>query len=250
MLASKSLWFAKAAQLHDDPYEGFCLVTERDAPLDEYGPRWVSDVSIPEKAAPISVERMVAEFSHMSAEYLRSAREHLYVNSWCLADESMAMWQIYGSSGRGIAVKSSVGQYRRAVRLSVKASQFATDKVQYQADLTESSDVQFDFRHGSVPVPGFGVWECILKLAFNKRICFEYEKEWRGALYQDNRQEPGCNIEFDLDELISAVYIGPRAEEFFFDVVSSVMEKFQLRKPLEKSALLQLPPRKRGAATE
>jgi hypothetical protein len=27
MLATKSLWFAKAAQFHDDPYEGYCQVT-------------------------------------------------------------------------------------------------------------------------------------------------------------------------------------------------------------------------------
>jgi hypothetical protein len=88
-----------------------------------------------------------------------------------------------------------------------------------------------------------GVWEEILKLAFHKRICFEHEGEWRGALFQDGRDDPGCNIDFDLDGLISAVYVGPRADGFFFDVVASVMEKFELTKPLEKSGLLQPPQR-------
>jgi hypothetical protein len=250
MLASKTLWFAKAAQFHDDPYEGFCRVTARAVPLDEYGPKWLTHENTQGNPVPISLERMVAEVSHMSAEYFEDAREHLYVNSWCLADESMAMWQIYGSSGHGIALRSSVGQYRRAARLPVETSQFAYGKVQYHADITETPDVQLDFSQGPVPAPGSGVWEKILKLAFHKRRCFEYEKEWRGALYQDSRPEPGCNIDFDLDELISAVYIGPRVDGFFFDVVSSVMEKFQLKEPLEKSALLQPPPRKMGAAAE
>jgi hypothetical protein len=49
----------------------------------------------------------------------------------------------------------------------------------------------------------------------------------------------GCNINFDLGELISAVYVGPRADRFFFDVVGSVIDKFELAKPLKPSALLE-----------
>jgi hypothetical protein len=53
----------------------------------------------------------------------------------------------------------------------------------------------------------------------------------------------GVQLAFDLEQLISAVYIGPRAEDFFRDAVSSIMDKFLLRKPLERSALLSLPVR-------
>ena len=36
--------------------------------------------------------------------------------------------------------------------------------------------------------------------------CFEYEREWRSAVYQDDVPEiAGCKIDFDLDELINAV---------------------------------------------
>jgi hypothetical protein len=67
-----------------------------------------------------------------------------------------------------------------------------------------------------------------------------HEEEWRAALYQVHRPEiRGVSIPFDLEELISAVYVGPRAEDFFFDAVSSIMDKFLLRKPLERSVLLR-----------
>jgi hypothetical protein len=36
--------------------------------------------------------------------------------------------------------------------------------------------------------------------------CFEYEREWRSAVYQvDGPEIAGCKIDFDLDELINAV---------------------------------------------
>jgi hypothetical protein len=56
----------------------------------------------------ISVAEMGANISKMSTQIVEDASEHLYVNPWCLGEsESMAMWQIYGSLGLGVAVKSS-----------------------------------------------------------------------------------------------------------------------------------------------
>jgi hypothetical protein len=50
---------------------------------------------------------MGGNISRMSAQIVEAAGEHLYVNSWCLGEsESIAMWQIYGSLGFGVAVKS------------------------------------------------------------------------------------------------------------------------------------------------
>ena len=247
MLATKTLWFSKAAQFHDDPYEGYCRVTPAAMPADEYGPEPLTLEKTGGKPVPVSFHRFVAEVSHMSAEYFEKAREHLYVNSWCRADESMAMWEIYGSSGRGVAVRSSVGRYRRAMKLPFGESQFAFGTVEYHADMTDIPDLDIDLRAGSIPMPGQGVWERILKLAFHKRSCFEYEREWRGALYQDARLEPGCNVEFELDELVGGVYVGPRADGFFYDMVASVMDRFGLVKPLECSTLLQPPRRHRSA---
>ncbi len=246
LLTTKTLWFAKAAQFHDDPFEGFCRVTPLPPPQDEYGEVWLSARTDGE-SKPVSVERMVAELVHCGQEYFENPGEHLYVNSWCLADESMAMWQIYGANGCGIALKSSVGRYQRAIDLEQLRSQFAFGRVEYHNDLEGCVDLHLDFRYGVRPMPGIGVWKKMLPLAFHKRTCFEHEREWRGALYQDARPAPGCDIEADLNELVEAVHVGPRAPDFLFDAVKAVMDKFDLQRPLERSALLQ-PPRRNSAA--
>lgn len=75
-------------------------------------------------------------------------------------------------------------------------------------------------------------------------VILESENEWRAALYQDARPEiGGIDIGFDLNHLIEEVYVGPRAEDFFYDAVKSVMERYQLEKPLQRSALLKALPR-------
>jgi hypothetical protein len=157
----------------------------------------------------------------------------------------MAMWQIYGSAGGGVALRSSVGSYRRAVRIAVREEQFAFGRVKYHGDIASSSDIHLDFSQGSIPMPGPGLWERILELGFHKRACFEYEKEWRCALYQDDQgsEVPGCSIDFDLDELVDEVFVGPRSEPFFLEAVSSLMQKFGLARPLKRSELLIGPDR-------
>jgi len=215
MLATRELWFAKAAT-YDDPYEGFC------------------------KAVPSAGHGHV--LAQNAAEVCGNARDYLYVNSWCLAFESMAMWEIYGSRGCGLAVRSTVNQYRRAAKFDTRADQYSFGEVTYHHDLDASLEIQRDFSRGPIPV-GSGVWPEVLKLGFNKRSAFKHENEWRAALYKDYRPEvSGVRIPFDLEQLISAVYVGPRAEAFFFDAVGSIMDKFlPLRKPLERSVLLNQP---------
>ncbi|MGO9095368.1 MAG: DUF2971 domain-containing protein [Bryobacteraceae bacterium] len=240
MLASNTLWFTKAARL-EDRYEGFCEALPLEMPANDPLARCVTRTIGDEEPALISPTQLVVELSQNSAAYFQNARDHLYVNSWCLADESMAMWEIYGSKGRGIAVKSSIGQYIRAARFGVPENQYSFGKVQYQDDPHSNPALRFDLRERGIPM-GSGLWETLLQVAFHKRTCFEHEREWHGALYQDARPDcDGCIIDFDLNELIGAVYVGPRADRFFFEVVGAVMKKYELDKPLRHSELLQPP---------
>jgi DUF2971 family protein len=188
---------------------------------------------------------MIAQTSQISADIIENARDHLYVSSWCLdTSESMAMWQIYGSLGFGVAVKSSVHQFKRAAKFAVDSSHYMFGEVIYHDRLESAPDIQRDFST-AVPPPGSSLRSEVLKLGLHKRSCFHYENEWRAVMYQDARPEiSGVHEVFDLEQLISAVYVGPRAEAFVVDVVSSIMNKFQLHKPLEKSLLLSSPLKK------
>jgi hypothetical protein len=227
ILATRRLWFSKASLFSDDPYEGFCIATPIDMPSD------------PDDAWLGLSERLRED----AARTCEKAREHLCVNSWCLAEsESMAMWEIYGDHGCGVAVKSSIKQYKLAAKLEppMLQLQYAFGNVTYHANLDACSDIRKDFTVGTSPI-NLGIVKEVLKLGFHKRACYEHEREWRAVMYQDEAAVHGCDVDFDFDTLITMVTVGPRAVDFVFEAVASLLEKFALRKPLEHSRLLAAP---------
>ena len=240
MISTSRLWFAKAANLRDDPYEGFSNVRSLETPLNDTSPKTTIEHGASGDTY-ISLPQCLARASQESAAYCKNAPDHLYVNSWCLSGiESMAMWEIYGSKGCGLAIKSSVDKYQRAAKFDVPPSHYAFGKVRYHDVLETAPEVRRDFTKSI----NFGEQRLkeVLNLGFHKRSCYKYEIEWRAALYQDKRPEISGLYEcFDLGELISEVHIGPRADEFFVDVVKSIMDKYLLQKPLICSTLLSDP---------
>jgi hypothetical protein len=242
-LYKRELWFAKASTFRDDQWEGFGMAKYLTAPL----PSEFQEAPDGTKTQALSLPQTMALLSQNSAGYIERASEHLYVNSWCAGLESMAMWEIYGSHGSGVALKSSVGQYKRAVDFSVDDSHYCFADVEYHADLESVPDLQLDFR-GSIPM-GPGLRSEVLKLGRHKRECFRYEHEWRALLYQECRPEiAGVDVGFDLEQLISEVLVGPRADVFLVETAESMMEKFGLQKPCRKSDLLGSPRREAASA--
>ena len=55
------------------------------------------------------------------------------------------------------------------------------------------------------------------------------------------------SVDFDLEQLVSAVHVGPRAHGLVVDAVSSLMSKFEFDKPVIASPLLSSPPKNRVA---
>lgn len=245
ILSTGKLWFAKAATFRDDPYEGFGRAKSLEIPSSNNFRKWITHRDSKGMETKISAPEMMANMSQMSAKIVENAREHLYVNSWCQGlSESMAMWQIYGSLGCGVAIRSSINRYRLAARFAVDSSHYALGEVTYQHSLESAPSVHMDFTHGSIPLQGPSLRREVLKLGFHKCSCYWYENEWRAVIYQEPRPEiAGVSEPFDLDELICAVYIGPRAEGFVVDAASSIMDRFKLRKPLQQSNLLSAPQR-------
>jgi hypothetical protein len=241
ILANRGLWFTKAAALKDDPYEGYCIATPINIPEYNPGQPRVKFTFGDHKSQEIPLDQALATTRRYPTMICANAKDHIYVNSWCSGEsESMAMWEIYGSYGRGLAVKSSAGQYRNAMQFALPPTQYAFGKVRYHADLNSAQEILRDFNNGEIPLSE-NLWNEVLNLGFHKRSCFEHEKEWRAAMYQDERPDKGISIESDLDQLISEIYIGPRAETYLFDVVSAIMKQFDLKKPLKKSTLLETP---------
>jgi hypothetical protein len=251
MISTSTLWFSKAATLCDDPWEGFGKAECLKALVADGSPGLVMHEAPDGTRTNISVPQMLAGLSQRSASIFENAQDHIYVNSWCLdASESMAMWQIYGSLGSGVAVRSSVEQYQRAAKFGVDSSHYIFGEVTYHESIESEPAVHRDLRE-TIPAPGFRLRSEVLKLGLHKRSCYWYEHEWRAVIYQDSRPEiAGIRETFDLEQLISAVYVGPRAQEFVAEVVYSIMEKFLIRKPLERSVLLSSPRNERASQPE
>lgn len=172
-------------------------------------------------------------------EPLKRAAERLYVNCWCRGPkESMAMWDLYGAQGMGVCIKSTTARVRDTVlRVPVIYSRpyvaFHTDVVQY-ADTFGSPEL--------LPgcAPHISTWT--LPLAFQKRTCFEHEREWRVAHFRFEDETAGVRIRVDPDMLIREVIVGPRAEKAVAPMVQDVMTKYGLTAIVKKSTLLD-PPR-------
>jgi hypothetical protein len=54
MLSTGGLWFAKAATLRDDPYEGFCKAIPREIPSEDDGPKCIVRETPDGRRTPVS----------------------------------------------------------------------------------------------------------------------------------------------------------------------------------------------------
>jgi hypothetical protein len=238
LIADKGLWFTKASQ-YEDPYEVYCHVTSDNSLEDKKSWRSLQKSG---ESQTVTVQQMGAHIRAMAGEYFEKAPEHLYINSWCLGEESMAMWEIYGCLGRGIAVKSSVARYRRSTIWpeQLKPEQYSCGAVEYSDDIGPGSVREINLTEGRpIPMPGSGIWEKLHKAGLYKRKCFLHENEWRSTLYQEMRRKcTGCNIPVDVNELIDEIVTGPRSDGLLCSVIKSVIDKFEINKPVRRSELL------------
>ncbi len=81
ILSTGTLWFAKAATLRDDPYEGFGKAISFKAPSSDGSPKWITHTDPDGKKTKMSKLEMMANVSQMSAKIFENAQDHLYVNS-------------------------------------------------------------------------------------------------------------------------------------------------------------------------
>lgn len=229
---SKRLWFPKLAELWSaDPWEGFGRAKGLPRPS-----RLLKVKSVyPADAAQF----LYAEFSGIAADTLRTAHKHVYANSWCLGKESLGMWDRYGAGGRGVAVVSTVGQFKASLIREIRPEQYRFGNVSYHLDVAR---IRHDFTKGRIPASA-KLWQLALQAGFNKRDYYSDEREWRAAIFQETLRprDRGLSEEVHLDQLIQSVRMGPRAEFPTVEAVRAVMARANLDAPLEMSSILNRP---------
>lgn len=159
-----------------------------------------------------------------------------YLNCWHMNEfESDAMWKLYTNSN-GIAIQSTFQRFTQSFKGDKKIYIGIVKYIDYNK---ESISLNKKF---------INAYDVIT----HKRLSYRHEQELRAvtSIYPKkwnenpelfNNNPHGVNIEIDLDELIEKIYVSPRSAKWFQEIVKSVTEKYDLRKPIEFSSLDEKP---------
>ncbi|MDD4858787.1 MAG: hypothetical protein PHR56_01075 [Dehalococcoidales bacterium] len=163
-------------------------------------------------------------------------RKSFAVNCWNISEhESAALWKMYCSGLDGIAIQSTVGRLKEA--LKTESRDIYIGKVKYINYLVDM-------------IPFSGITTPI----YYKRKSFQYENELRLSTLMPisskiaettnhliTKSQEGCRIKIDVNQLITKVYISPTCGKWLKKLVESVTCKYGLIKNIHQSDLNKNP---------
>ena len=217
LISSSSLWFSRC-DYFEDGWEGHYS----DATYDTF-----SKSSKRPEAETQNSWGWIQNLNHV-------CRNYLHINCWHInEDESAALWQIHSTSGKSVAIKTSVGRLRDAIA--------DTDMSIYGGRVR-----YLDYAKEVMPM------ENIFTPYLRKRRSFFFENElrliyWNSALMPsgENMAETdlpaGVAVPVKLDSLIETVYISPQADRYLHDALTVLLEKFGLSAKIVQSNLFAAP---------
>jgi hypothetical protein len=215
-LEKKALFFVRSDQL-SDKYEG--KFTETDSKIWE--------------------EKLKPKTKLNQMEIYDRFRKIVNISSWHINDnESAAMWEICLQSNEGVAIKSTFKRLKDSFILH-KEDEILIGKVKY---IDYSRDI----------IPKGNVFNPFLY----KRKAFEYERELRAVIMKFAPQEDtigkhilyvdpkwfGIHVKTDLNILIDEIVVSSSVPDWFIDLVTSIVKKYELNKKVEESELSKEPP--------
>lgn len=153
------------------------------------------------------------------------------VNCWHLSDiESYAFWNIYSNYSEGIAIQSTIGNFKKSF-----------DSFEGSVEISEVKyiDISIDIIDPKIP-----------DLYFIKRKEYNYEEEIRALVsnnidmenfkgfYDKNLALPkGVSVTVDINKLIENIYISPSFPDWKKDVLEQILKKYNIDKNIIKSSL-------------
>lgn len=194
-----------------------------------------------ERAIPIGLheDRVRSGDTHINArEFAKFASHWKCVSCWHMNPyESAAMWKLYTNSKESVAIRSTYNKLVESFPESVDAV-----AVQY-----------IDYEDSSFAWP-FGEHSSSMTLAY-KRKSFEHENEVRfivannwplngdgGFDVSKINPDKGMEMPIDVNNVIEEILISPEAEDWIYEVVRAVVNKFGFSSiTVTKSKLYELP---------
>lgn len=156
-------------------------------------------------------------------DYYKSHREKVVVSSWHANEyESFAMWQIFTKNNEGLAIQSTIGRLKKAVAVEKHIEQFIgeVNYIDYKKEYIPFEDTFFPFLF--------------------KRKSFQYEREIRIISDVSNAEisiNDGIKINVTINQLIEKIYIHPKSENWYKNLVVEMVKKLGYEIAIEKSDL-------------
>jgi hypothetical protein len=156
-------------------------------------------------------------------DYYKSKREKVVISSWHINEyESFAMWQIFTQNSEGLAIQSTIGRLQKALNPEKNLEQYIgqVNYIDYKKEYIPFNDMFFPFLF--------------------KRKSFQYEREVR--IISDTSKtkiniNDGIKINVDINELIDKIYIHPKSENWYKNLVIQLVSQLGFDIVIEKSDL-------------
>ncbi len=156
-------------------------------------------------------------------EYYKSHREKVVVSSWHINEyESFAMWQIFTKNNEGLAIQSTIGKLIDSLHLEKSYQQYIgeVNYIDYKKEYIPFDDTFFPFMF--------------------KRKSFQYEREVRvlsDVSLDEIKINDGLKIHVDINTMIEKIYIHPKSENWYKNLVIQLVAQLGFNFEIEKSDL-------------
>ena len=150
-------------------------------------------------------------------------REKVAISSWHINEyESFAMWQIFTQNSEGLAIQSTIGRLQEALAPEINFNQYIgeVNYIDYKKEHIPFDDLFFPFLF--------------------KRKSFQYEGEVRILTDIGDsavKINEGLKISVAIDALIEKIYIHPKSENWYKNLVIQLVKELGFDFTIEKSDL-------------
>ena len=155
--------------------------------------------------------------------YYKTHREKVAISSWHINEyESFAMWQIFTQNSEGLAIQSTIGRLQESLVLETNFKQYIgeVNYIDYKKEHIPFDDMFFPFLF--------------------KRKSFQYEGEVRliTDIGDSNiKINEGLKIKVEINRLMGKIYIHPKSENWYKNLVIQLVKQLGFDFKIEKSDL-------------
>lgn len=231
-LSQKGLFFCRSDKF-SDPFEG-------TVPKKEVDHRIIEEMRVARFHGRTITADEAKKKSEGMGNFHKRFRRSFIVNCWHInKGESDAMWRLYLKTNEGVAIQSTAERLGHALRDF--EGELMMSKVRYI-----DFDTDIWFHKDEYPLHGYNMLAPIV----HKRTAFVHESELR--VFQQIQDavndetfwkvdENGRLIPCDLESLIDKVILPPTSDENLAAKVKALLDKYGLKREVEKSKLIQEP---------